>query len=53
MKTIKHFLFAAITSLLLTAGLAQAAESFDVVSSNSQVTPVVQDGPGISCIVLN
>ncbi|MDD2765373.1 MAG: hypothetical protein PHE83_15530 [Opitutaceae bacterium] len=50
MKTIKHLVFAAITSLLLTAGLAQAAESFDTVTTGSHVEQV-QDGlPTPSCI---
>ena len=51
MKTIKHLLFALITSLLLTAGLARAAESFDVVTTNSKVTVVYDDPSGPSCIV--
>ena len=50
MKSIKHLLLALLSSLLLTAGLAKAAESFDVVGTSSQVAQV-QDGlPGIACI---
>jgi hypothetical protein len=50
---IKHILFAVITSLLLTAGLARAAESFDLVATNSKVT-VIYDGlpGGPSCVIL-
>lgn len=44
MKTFKHLLFAVITSLLLTAGLAKAAASFDVVATSTQVRQV-NDGP--------
>ena len=44
MKTFKHLLFAVITSLLLTAGLATAAESFDMVTTSSQVQQV-NDAP--------
>ena len=49
---IKHILFAVITSLLLTAGLARAAESFDLVAKNTQVQRVY-DGmpPGTSCTI--
>ena len=51
MKTIKHLLFALITSLLLTAGLARAAQSFDVVTTHSQVV-LADDGPGgPGCII--
>jgi hypothetical protein len=53
MKTIKHILFAVTTSVLLTAGFARAAESFDVVTTDSQVQQV-QDGPGgPSCIIVH
>jgi len=49
---IKHILFAVITSLLFTAGLARAAQSFDIVSTHSQVESV-QDGPGgASCVII-
>jgi outer membrane biogenesis lipoprotein LolB len=51
MKTIKHLLLAIISSLLLTAGLAKAAESFDVVGTSSQVQQV-QDGPGAPLCVI-
>ena len=47
---IKHILFAVITSLLLTAGLAKAAESFDLVTSSSHVNKtVVSDYPSVPC----
>jgi hypothetical protein len=50
---IKHILFAVITGLLLTAGLARAAESFDLVTKSSQVEQT-QDFPGgPSCIIEN
>ena len=39
MKTFKHLFLAFVTSLLLTAGLAKAAESFDVVTRSSHVQP--------------
>ena len=42
---IKQILFAVITGLLLTAGLARAAESFDLVSASSKIERV-QDLPG-------
>lgn len=51
MKTIKHLLFAVITGLLLTAGLAKAAESFDVVTTNSKVTVVYDDPSGPPCVI--
>jgi hypothetical protein len=51
MKSIKHLAFALITSLLLTAGLAKAAESFDVVSKSSLVEPTVNLAPGLPCIL--
>jgi hypothetical protein len=52
MKTIKYLLLTLISSLLFTAGLAKAAESFDVVGTSSQVQQV-QDGPGSpSCIII-
>ena len=49
---IKSILFAVITSLLLTAGLARAAESFDVVTTSSHVNQTVSDYPSPSCVVL-
>jgi hypothetical protein len=49
---IKSILFAVITSLLLTAGLARAAESFDLMTTNSKVTVVYDGLPGPSCVVL-
>jgi hypothetical protein len=53
MKSIKQLLFALITSLLLTAGLAKAAESFDLVTTHSQVQQV-QAFPGSApCIIEN
>ena len=52
MKTFKHLLFAVITSLLLTAGLATAAESFDMVATSSQVQRVNDVPPNPSCVVL-
>ena len=49
---IKHILFAVITSLLLTAGLARAAESFDLVTTSSHVNQtVVSDYPSPSCTI--
>ena len=49
---IKHILFAAITSLLLTAGLARAAQSFDVVTTHSQ-SVLADDLPGgPSCVII-
>jgi hypothetical protein len=51
MKSIKHLAFALITSLLLTAGLAQAAESFDVVSKSSLVQQTVNMVPSLPCIL--
>jgi hypothetical protein len=51
MKTFKHVFLAFVTSLLLTAGLAKAAESFDVVTRSHQVQAAAI-GPGVSpCIV--
>jgi hypothetical protein len=50
MKSIKHLAFALITSLLLTAGLAKAAESFDVVSKSSLVQQTVNVNPTPPCI---
>lgn len=51
MKTIKHVLLALITSLLLTAGLARAAQSFDVVSKSSLVQQTVNTDPGLPCTI--
>jgi hypothetical protein len=48
---IKHILFAVITSLLLTAGLARAAESFDIITTSSQVKAVYGDPPIPSCVI--
>ena len=50
MKSIKHVILALITSLLLTAGLAKAAESFDVVSKSSLVQQTVNATPSLPCI---
>jgi hypothetical protein len=50
MKSIKHVILALITSLLLTAGLAKAAESFDAVSKSSLVQQTVNLTPGVPCI---
>jgi hypothetical protein len=52
MKSIKRLLFAVTASLLLAAGLARAAESFDVVATNSQVQQVNDGNPGTSCVIL-
>lgn len=51
MKSFKHLLFALITSLLLTAGLAKAAESFDAVSKSSLVQHTVNLDPGLPCVI--
>jgi hypothetical protein len=51
MKTFKQLLFAIITSLLLTAGLAKAAESFDVVVTGSQLQQVNDSPPIPPCVV--
>jgi hypothetical protein len=51
MKPFKHLLFALITSLLLTAGFAKAAESFDVVSKSSLVQQTVNLDPSLPCII--
>jgi hypothetical protein len=48
---IKHILFAVVTSLLLTAGLARAAESFDVITTSSQVKSVNDAPPIASCTI--
>jgi hypothetical protein len=50
MKSFKHVLFALISSLLLTAGLAQAAESFDAVSKSTLVQQTVSLAPSLPCI---
>ena len=46
---IKHILFAVITSLLLTAGFAKAAESFDLVSKSTLVQQTVNTDPAPPC----
>jgi uncharacterized membrane protein YphA (DoxX/SURF4 family) len=51
MKTIKHILFAVVAGILLTAGFAKAAESFDLVATNSQVRQVNDEPPTVPCIV--
>ncbi|HUL53576.1 MAG TPA: hypothetical protein VLT83_09235 [Opitutaceae bacterium] len=51
MKTFKHLLFALIASLLLTAGLANAAQSFDVVAKSSLTQQTVNVDPGLPCII--
>jgi hypothetical protein len=51
MKTFKHLLFAVITSLLLTAGLAKAAESFDTVATSTQLQRVNDMPPSLPCAV--
>ncbi len=51
MKTFKYVFLAFVTSLLLTAGLAKAAESFDVVTRSSQVQATAI-GPSVApCII--
>jgi hypothetical protein len=50
MKSIKQLLLALISSLLLTAGLASAAESFDVVGKSSLVQQTVNLTPSVPCI---
>lgn len=39
--------------MLLAVGLASAAESFDVVSSSSQVDKVVMANPSLPCVPPN
>ena len=51
MKTFKHLIFALIASVLLSAGLAQAAQSFDVVAKSSLAAQTVNTVPGIPCII--
>jgi len=51
MKTLKHLICALIASLLLTAGLAKAAQSFDVVANSSLTQQTVNVDPGRPCIV--
>jgi type 1 fimbria pilin len=48
---IKHILFAVITGLLLTAGFARAAESFDLVSKSTLVQQTVNIVPGVPCTI--
>jgi hypothetical protein len=50
---IKQILFAAIASLLLTAGLAKAAQSFDLVTTSSQIVLADDNPSGPSCVILN
>lgn len=52
MKIFKHLLFAVITSLLLTAGLATAAESFDTVTTSTQLQRVNDTPPTPACVIL-
>jgi len=54
MNTMKRLLFAVTASLLLAAGLARAAESFDQVAVSTNVQHV-NDGvpPTGSCIIPN
>jgi hypothetical protein len=49
---IKHILFAVIASLLLTAGFAKAAQSFDVVTTSSQVVLADDNPSGASCVII-
>jgi hypothetical protein len=53
MKSFKHILLALVSSLLLTVGLARAAESFDAVSTNPQMVQVQDGVPGINCTVIH
>ena len=46
-----HLIFALIASVLLSAGLAQAAQSFDVVAKSSLAAQTVNTVPGIPCII--
>jgi hypothetical protein len=48
---IKHILFAVITGLLLSAGLARAAESFDLVSKSTLVQQTVNTVPNLPCTI--
>ena len=50
MKSFKHLLFAIITSLLLSAGLAKAAGSFDIIATNSHVQQVNDGTPTVPCV---
>jgi hypothetical protein len=50
MKSIKQLLLALISSLLLTAGLANAAESFDVVGKSVLVKQTVNVNPTRPCV---
>jgi hypothetical protein len=50
MKIFKHLLFAVITSLLLTAGLAKAAESFDTMATSAQLQRVNTVPPALPCV---
>jgi hypothetical protein len=51
MKTFKHLFLALVTSLLLSAGLANAAESLDVVTHSSSVKHVDGGPPTIPCVI--
>jgi hypothetical protein len=51
MKSIKHVLLAIISSLLLTAGFAKAAESFDVVATHFRVESVKVGPGGRACVI--
>jgi hypothetical protein len=51
MKSIKHVLLAIISSLLLTAGFAKAAESFDVVGKSTVVQQTVNTNPTKPCSI--
>jgi len=48
---LKLLLFAILSSFLLAAGFAKAAESFDVVVKSSSVIEIVNIDPGRACIV--
>lgn len=51
MNTMKRLLFAVTASLLLAAGLARAAESLDVVATNSHVQQVDDTYPIPPCVI--
>ncbi len=48
---IRQLLLAIVSTLLLTAGFAKAAESFDVVAKSGDVTQTVNVDPGFPCVL--
>ena len=53
MKLFKNLFLAVVTSLLLTAGFAKAAESFDTVTRGSEQQSTHFVPPTPSCVILN